>query len=74
MFPRAKLWLDAVPPAVMTTACERGSLTGRLRLSDDAGWPVCASVRPPDICLDQSVRLEQTARSGDRRQDRRPFD
>jgi len=49
MFPRAKLWLDAVPPAVMTTACERGSLTGRLRLSDDAGWPVCASVRPPDI-------------------------
>jgi len=49
MFRRAKLWLDAVPPAVMTTACELGSLTGRLRLRDGAGRPVCASVRPPDI-------------------------
>ena len=49
MFRRAKLWLDAVPAAVMETACDRGLLVGRLSLSDDKGWPLCAAVRPPQI-------------------------
>jgi hypothetical protein len=49
MFRRAKLWLDAVPPDVMAAAIERGELTGRLGLSDDHGWPICAAVRPPRI-------------------------
>ncbi len=49
MFRRAKIWLDAVPPGLLATACEQGRLTGRLRLADDAGRPVCASVRPPRI-------------------------
>ncbi|HXW79868.1 MAG TPA: DUF5990 family protein [Acidimicrobiales bacterium] len=49
MFRRAKFWLDAVPPNVMATACDRGALIGRLGLTDDSGWPLCASVRPPRI-------------------------
>jgi Family of unknown function (DUF5990) len=49
MFRRAKLWLDAVPADVMATACERGVLIGRLGLSDEQGWPLCAAVRPPRI-------------------------
>jgi hypothetical protein len=49
MFRRAKLCLDAVPVDVLAAACERGGLTGKLRLSDDDGWPVCAAVRPPGI-------------------------
>lgn len=50
MFRRAKLWLDAVPDDVMGAACQDGALlTGRLGLSDDHGWPLCASVRPPRI-------------------------
>jgi hypothetical protein len=49
MFRRAKLWLDAVPADVMQQAGERGLLVGRLGLSDDKGWPLCASVRPPRI-------------------------
>ena len=49
MFRRAKLRLDAVPAGVMDRACDRGSLVGRLGLSDDQGWPLCASVRPPRI-------------------------
>lgn len=49
MFRRAKLWLDAVPPEVMQVASERGLLVGRLGLSDDRGWPLCAAVRPPRI-------------------------
>jgi Family of unknown function (DUF5990) len=53
MFRRAKLWLDAVPSAVMETACDRGLLVGRLGLSDHKGWPICAAVRPP--------RMEWTA-------------
>jgi Family of unknown function (DUF5990) len=47
MFRRAKLRLDAVPADVMDEASSRGLLVGRLGLSDDAGWPLCASVRPP---------------------------
>lgn len=49
MFRRAKLLLDAVPPDVMRSACDKGALNGRLRLADDTGWPICAAVRPPRI-------------------------
>jgi hypothetical protein len=49
MFRRAKLWLDAVDPTVMTNAIDRGVLVGRLGLKDAEGWPLCASVRPPHI-------------------------
>jgi hypothetical protein len=49
MFRRAKIWLDAVAPAVMAAACDKGILVGRLGLTDDKGWPLCAAVRPPRI-------------------------
>jgi uncharacterized protein DUF5990 len=49
MFRRAKLWLDAVPAPMMEAAYATGLLIGRLGLSDDDGWPLCASVRPPRI-------------------------
>jgi hypothetical protein len=49
MFRRAKLWLDAVPGEVMAPAVEGGVLVGRRGLSDDHGWPLCASVRPSRI-------------------------
>jgi hypothetical protein len=49
MFRRAKLSLDSVPPEVMAAACDNGILLGRLGLTDDKGWPVCAAIRPPRI-------------------------
>jgi hypothetical protein len=49
MFRRAKLWLDAIAPDIVTEAHARGVLNGRLGLSDDKGRPLCASVRPPLI-------------------------
>jgi Family of unknown function (DUF5990) len=49
MFRRAKIWLDAVPDDVMGAACHQDLLIGRLRLTDDHGWPLCAAVRPPRI-------------------------
>jgi uncharacterized protein DUF5990 len=49
MFRRAKLWLDAVPDEVMTEAIDCNLLVGRLGLTDSEGWPLCASVRPPQI-------------------------
>jgi len=49
MFRRAKLWLDAVPIDLLRSACKSGLLIGRLGLSDDHRWPLCASVRPPRI-------------------------
>jgi hypothetical protein len=49
MFRRAKLCLEAVPPEVMAAAFDIGALVGRLGLTDDKGWPLCASVRPPRI-------------------------
>jgi hypothetical protein len=49
MFRRAKLRLDAVPVTIMRRACSRGLLVGRLGLSDEDGWPICASIRPPRI-------------------------
>ena len=49
MFRRAKLWLDAVPSSVMSGAYDSGALYGKLGLSDQKGWPICAAVRPPRI-------------------------
>ena len=49
MFRRAKIWLDAVPTDVIQAACDQGLLVGRLGLTDDKGWPLCAAVRPPRI-------------------------
>jgi hypothetical protein len=49
MFRRAKLWLDGVPPAVLERALSTGVLVGRLGLTDEDGWPLCATVRPPLI-------------------------
>jgi len=49
MFRRAKLRLDAIPPAVLAQALRSGLLVGRLELTASDGMPVCASVRPPAI-------------------------
>ncbi|MEO8752304.1 MAG: DUF5990 family protein, partial [Casimicrobiaceae bacterium] len=49
MFRRAKLRLDAIPPAVLARALRTGSLEGRLSLTDAHGMPLCASVKPPVI-------------------------
>lgn len=49
MFRRAKLWLDVIPDEIVGPACKSGLLVGRLGLSDEGGWPLCASVRPPRI-------------------------
>jgi hypothetical protein len=49
MFRRAKLWLDALDPAVVERAQRTGRLVGRLGLTDGSGHPLCASVRPPRI-------------------------
>ncbi|MBV9580884.1 MAG: monooxygenase [Chloroflexi bacterium] len=54
MFRRAKLWLDAVPDEVMRAAIDGDRLVGRLGLSDAAGWPLCAAVRPPRIAWSAS--------------------
>jgi len=55
MFRRTKLWLDAVPSSVMNGAYDTGTLYGRLGLSDEKGWPLCASVRPPRIEWSSSI-------------------
>ncbi|MCK9878802.1 DUF5990 family protein [Frankia sp. Ag45/Mut15] len=49
MFRRAKLMLDAVDPTVLAAAIRAGTLVGRLGLTDAAGNPLCAAVRPPAI-------------------------
>jgi Family of unknown function (DUF5990) len=49
MFRRAKLMLDAVPADVLVAADQTG-LRGRFRLTMLDGSPLCAAVRPPDIC------------------------
>jgi hypothetical protein len=49
LFRRAKLWLDAIPSAVVDDAVELGRLVGRLGLTDRKGNPLCAAVRPPVI-------------------------
>jgi hypothetical protein len=50
MFRRAKLQLDAVPPAMIFKAVSEGlALVADLPLTDHCGAPLCASVRPPII-------------------------
>ena len=49
MFRRAKLMLNRVDPDLMRDASDHGSLTARVRLSDDHGAPRCARVDPPAI-------------------------
>ena len=49
MFRRAKLWLDAAPVDAVNRAMSTEVLVGRLGLTDEAGQPRCASVRPPLI-------------------------
>lgn len=49
MFRRAKLWVNALPIETVQRAISTGTLTGRLGLTDRAGNPLCASVRPPLI-------------------------
>jgi hypothetical protein len=49
LFRRAKLGLDAIPPAVIDSARRLGMLVGRLGLTDAKGNPLCATVRPPVI-------------------------
>jgi len=49
LFRRAKLWFDAIPPAVIDSAVSLGLLVGRLGLTDAKGNPLCAAVRPPAI-------------------------
>jgi len=45
MFRRAKLQLDGLDAA----ALDGRTVKGRLKLSDAAGGPICASIRPPAI-------------------------
>ncbi|RZU48384.1 hypothetical protein EV385_0098 [Krasilnikovia cinnamomea] len=50
MFRRAKLMFGDVPGALLRAAhAGAGVLAGRLGLTDPAGGPRCARVRPPDI-------------------------
>jgi hypothetical protein len=50
MFRRAKLWLDAIEPALLERALATGAaVEGRLPLTDRSGGPLCSSVRPPLI-------------------------
>lgn len=50
MFRRAKLQLDAVPPAMIEAALRAtGEIIAELELTDAKGGPRCASVRPPAI-------------------------
>ncbi|HEX4243956.1 MAG TPA: DUF5990 family protein [Acidimicrobiales bacterium] len=49
LFRRAKLWFDAIRPAVVDDAVDRGLLLGCLGLTDPKGHPLCAAVRPPVI-------------------------
>lgn len=45
MFRRAKLYFADIPPEALTT----GSATAELTLTDEAGLPLCAAVRPPRV-------------------------
>ncbi|WP_436519746.1 DUF5990 family protein [Actinoplanes sp. HUAS TT8] len=50
MFRRAKLLFGDIPGPLLRAAFEdRGVLVGRLGLTDEAGGPLCARVRPPLI-------------------------
>jgi len=50
VFRAAKLRLEDVSPALVEQALDGGGrLVCRLGLTDEQGWPRCASVRPPDV-------------------------
>lgn len=50
VFRAAKLRLADVDPALVEQALSAGSrLVASLRLTDELGYPVCASVRPPRV-------------------------
>ncbi len=50
MFRRAKLLFGDIPgPLLRAAAADEGVLVGRLGLTDEAGGPRCARVRPPTI-------------------------
>lgn len=50
VFRGAKLRFSDVDPSVLQRALRGGGrLVGSLGLTDEQGWPRCASVRPPDI-------------------------
>ena len=50
MFRRAKLMFGDIPTGLLRAAHDgEGTLVGRLGLTDAAGEPVCARVRPPAI-------------------------
>lgn len=50
MFRRAKLMFGDIPDGVLRAAHDgEGTLVGRLGLTDAAGEPVCARIRPPAI-------------------------
>ena len=47
--PSGQALVDGVPPDIVERALSTGVLVGRLGLTDEDGWPLCASVRPPLI-------------------------
>jgi hypothetical protein len=50
LFRAAKLRLSEIDPGIVHEALQPGRhLVGRLGLTDQHGWPLCASVRPPHI-------------------------
>lgn len=48
MFRRAKLCFADVPAEALATALQDGTVGCRVRMTDGAGGPRCARVRPPD--------------------------
>ncbi len=54
MFRRAKLMFDAIPEHVIAETDGSGVLHGNLGLTDAAGKPLCAAVRPPKIAWTSS--------------------
>ncbi len=49
MFRRAKLTIADIDPDVLAAAARSGRLLARLDMSDAAGRPICARVRPPHV-------------------------
>jgi hypothetical protein len=49
MFRRAKLWLTEIDESLLADGGDEVLIEGKLGLTDNAGLPVCASVRPPQI-------------------------
>ncbi|MFD9862375.1 DUF5990 family protein [Streptomyces alboflavus] len=45
MFRRAKLWFGDLPEAGVAA----GAVVGEVGLTDRAGMPLCAGVRPPGV-------------------------